>query len=177
MGRRRIGDAFRHKNISSAVLYAVGALLILLLQNAPSFFPTIVFARPVPLIVYVACVAVVEGAKAGAIIGVISGALWGMYAFRVFGFDAMLLMIIGLTVGLLVEWLLRSNFLSALLLSSAAVLSYEIVEWLFSYVIFYKATAFSVLFRAYLPTCVYTIVLAPLVYWLVLLLARLIRRI
>lgn len=176
MGRRRIGDAFRHKNISSLILYAVGALVILLLQNAPSFFPTIAFARPVPLIVYVSCVAVVEGAKAGAMIGAISGALWGLYAFRVFGFDALLLMLIGATVGLLVEWLLRSNFLSAMLLGAAAVFSYELVEWLFSYVVFYKPTAFSVLFKAYLPICLYTIVLSPVIYWLVLLLARLIRR-
>lgn len=176
MGRKRVGDAFRHKNISSFLLYGLGALIILLLQNAPSFFPSILFARPVPLVAYVACVAVLEGAKAGAFIGAVAGALWGLYAFRVFGFDALMLMLIGLTVGLLVEWLLRSNFLSAILLSSASVLTYELVEWLFTHVIFYKPTALAVLLQGYLPICLYTIVLSPLIYGAVLLLARLIRR-
>lgn len=176
MGRKRFGDAFRHKNISSFLLYGIGALVVLLLQNAPSFFPTILYVRPVPLIVYVTCVAVLEGAKAGAFIGVLSGALWGLYAFRVFGFDALLMMVIGVAVGLMVEWLLRSNFLSAMLLSGVAVLTYELVEWLFSYVVFYKQTAVEVLIKAYLPICLYTIVLSPLIYWLVLLFARLLRR-
>lgn len=176
LGKKRVGDAFRHKNISSLLLYGVAALLVLLLQNAPSFFPVIWHARPLPLVSFVVCVAVLEGAKAGAIIGAIAGVLWGLYAFRVFGFDALLLMLIGLIAGLLVEWLLRANFLSAVLLCAASVLTYVLIEWLCSYIVFYKPTAFAVLFQAYLPNCLYTIVLSPIIYWIVLWLARLLRR-
>lgn len=176
LGKKRIGDTFRHKNISSLLLYGAGALVILILQNAPSFFPEILYARPLPLIVYVVCVAALEGAKAGAIIGAISGVLWGLYAFRVFGFDALLLMLIGLVAGLLVEWLLRANFLSAMLLCALSTLAYLLLEWFCSYIIFYKPTAMAVLFRAYLPNCLYTIILSPFVYWVVLRLARLLRR-
>lgn len=176
LGKKRLGDAFRHKNISSLLLYGVGALIILLLQNAPAFFPTVWYARPVPLVAYVVCVAVLEGAKAGAFIGTLSGVLWGLYAFRVFGFDALVLMLIGLTVGLLVEWLLRANFLSAMLLCAASVLAQALIEWLCSYIIFYKPTAFPILLQVYLPNCLYTIVLSPLIYWVVLQLARLLRR-
>lgn len=176
LGKKRVGDTFRHKNISSLILYGVGALLILILQNAPSFFPTIWYARPLPLISYVVCVAALEGAKAGAIIGALSGVLWGLYAMRVFGFDALLLMLIGLVAGLLVEWLLRANFLSSMLLCAASALVYALIEWFCSYIVFYKPTAFSVLFQAYLPNCLYTILLSPVVYWVVLRLARLLRR-
>ncbi len=176
LGRKRIGDAFRHKNVSSLLVYGIGALVLLLLQNAPSFFPTVWYARPIPLISYVVCVAVLEGAKAGAIIGALSGLLWGLYAFRVFGFDALLLMLIGLIAGLLVEWLLRANFLSAMLLCAASVVAQSLIEWLFSYVVFYKPIAFAVLLQSYLPNCLYTILLSPVVYGLVLWLARLLRR-
>lgn len=176
LGKKRVGDTFRHKNISSLILYGAGALLILILQNAPSFFPTIWYARPLPLISYVVCVAALEGAKAGAIIGALSGVFWGLYAMRVFGFDALLLMLIGLVAGLLVEWLLRANFLASMLLCAASVLVYALIEWFCSCIVFYKPTAFSVLFQAYLPNCLYTILLSPAVYWVVLRLARLLRR-
>ena len=176
LGKKRIGDAFRHKNISSLLLYGIVTLVILLLQNAPSFFPTIWHARPIPLVSYVVCVAALEGAKGGAIIGALSGVFWGLYAFRVFGFDALLLMLIGVIAGLLVEWLLRANFLSAMVLCAASVLAYVLIEWFCSYIVFYKPTAFSVLFQAYLPNGVYTILLSPVVYWIVLRLARLLRR-
>ena len=176
LSKKRLGDAVRHKNISSLLLYGVGALVLLLLQNAPSFFPSVWYARPVPLVAYVVCVAVLEGAKAGAIIGAISGTLWGLYTFRVFGFDALLLMAIGLVVGLLVEWLLRANFLSAMLLCAASVLAQALIEWFCNYIIFYKQTAFAVLLRVYMPNCLYTILLSPLIYWIVLRLAHLLRR-
>ncbi len=174
--RKRSGGLFRHRNYSSILLYSAGALLLLLLQAAPNVFPTVWFARPVPLVLYVVCVGVFEGAKAGALIGALSGLLWGLYSFRLFGFDALILLAIGLTAGLLVEWLLRANFLTAALLCGCAVLLQALLEWFFTYVLFQREGVFAILLQAYLPNCLYTILLMPLVYWCVLLLARLLRR-
>lgn len=173
---KRIPGLFRHKNYLSLLIYGLAALTVLLLQNAPHLFPTLWGARPVPIVLLVVCVALCEGAQAGAIIGALSGLLWGIYSFRLFGFDALVLMLLGLTAGLLVEWLLRANLLSALLLCTGACLAQALLEWLFCYVLFFKEQVLAVLCRVYLPNCLYTVLLTPLMYWLVLGLARLIRR-
>ncbi len=176
MRRRRVNGLFRQKNYSSILMYSVGGLVVLLLQTAPNVFPTFWYARPTPLTLYVVFVSMFEGAKAGALIGTVSGVLWGLYSFRLFGFDALLLLAIGLTAGLLVEWLLRANFLSAALLGSCAVLLQALLEWLFTYVVFDRENLFSILFQVYLPNCLYTVILIPLMYWGVLWMARRIRR-
>lgn len=167
---------FWTKKYITWVVYGVGALLWMLLQTAPRVFPTILNARPVPLILFVTCVALFGGAKVGAIIGMLSGLLWDVYAFRLFGFDALLLMIIGLTAGLLVEWLLRANFLTAMLLCVGAVLFHSLAEWFFCHVIFLHQQVFELLYLVYLPNALYTILLAPSMYGITLLLARFIRR-
>ena len=146
-----------------------------LLYSLPDWLMIVVLFF-VPIVLLVVCVALCEGAQAGAIIGALSGLLWGIYSFRLFGFDALVLMLIGLTAGLLVEWLLRANLLTALLLCTGASLAQALLEWLFCYVLFFKEQVLVVLCRVYLPNCLYTAVLTPLMYWLVLGLARLIRR-
>jgi|GEM_PF-1724926 len=174
--RKRIPGLFRHRNYPSLIMYSLGALLMVLMQAAPNFFPTLWYARPVPLVLYVVCVAIFEGAKAGALIGALSGLLWGLYSFRLFGFDALILMGMGLAAGLLVEWVLRANFLSALLMCSVAVFLQALLEWLFTYAIFAKENLWSILLWVFLPNSVYTLLLIPPVYWCVLRMARLIRR-
>ncbi len=176
MRRKRVGGLFRHRNYSSLLLYSAGAFLLLLLQAAPNVFPTVWHARPAPLLLYVVCVGVFEGAKAGALIGTLSGLLWGLFSFRLFGFDALLMLAIGLAAGLLVEWLLRANFLTAALLCGSAVLLQALLDWFFTYVIFDREDLFAILLQAYLPNGVYTILLMPPVYLAVLGMARLIRR-
>ncbi|MBQ8684375.1 MAG: rod shape-determining protein MreD [Clostridia bacterium] len=176
MKTKRSPGSFWSKTYVSWLVYGLLALLVVILQMAPRLFPDVAFARPVPLVPFVVCVALFEGARIGAGVGVIAGLLWDVYAFRLFGLDALLLLAIGLTVGLLVQWLLRANFLSAMLLCSGAVLLHSLLEWLFCYVLFQGEELWTVLAKVYLPNAVYTLVLAPLIYWLALATARFLRR-
>ena len=176
MSKISLSGMFRHKGSYSALIYSLVALLLLLLQCAPHGFPTLFHVRPAPLVPFVVCVAILEGARAGVMIGTFSGLLWGIYSFRLFGLDALLLMALGLAAGLLVEWLLRANFLSALLLCSAGILVQALLEWLLCYPLLGKPQAAAVLLQAYLPACLYTMLLIPPIYFLVLFLARRIRR-
>lgn len=173
--KRRVGFLLS-RNALSWVVYGLLTLLVLLFQNAPRFFPTVWHARPIPLVLLVVCIALFEGVRLGAGIGLLAGLMWDVYSFRLFGYDALILLLIGVTVGLLVQWLLRANFLSALLLCTAAVLTYTLTEWLFCHVIFQKQEIWTLLLEAYLPNALYTLVLAPLMIWLVLQIARYLRR-
>lgn len=176
MKTKQSAGLLRLDNALPWLFYGLGALLLMIMQTAPRLFPVIGFARPTPLILFVICVAIFEGPFTGAAVGVWAGALWDLYAFRVFGFNALLLLAIGVTVGLLVQWLLRANFLSGMLLCAGGVLAHMLLEWLLCYALFMHEQTWQVLWKIYLPNTVYTLLLAPFIYWIVLAMARFIRR-
>lgn len=176
MKTKQSAGLFWFKKHLSWFVYGGMTLLMLVLQMAPNGFPEIFHARPVPLVLLVVCVGVFEGAKLGSAVGLLAGLLWDIYAFRLFGFDGLILMWIGLAAGLLVEWLLRANFFSAMLLCTAAVLIQSFIEWLLCYVLFQKEQLGVVLTHIYLPNALYTILLAPIMYYVVLAVARALRR-
>lgn len=167
---------FRSKDTMTWIVYSICAFLTMLMQMAPRFFPTVYEARPTPLILLTVCVALFEGPRLGAIIGAIAGLLWDLYTFRVFGLHAMLLMLIGVSVGLLVQLILRTNFLSGMLLCLCGVLTHTLLEWLLCYVLFLHEESVTVLLNIYLPNALYTILLSPIVYGITLFWARLLRR-
>lgn len=173
--KHRVGFLLSRTSLSW-VIYGLLTVAVLLMQTAPRFFPAIGYARPVPLVLLVVCVAMFEGVRFGVGIGLLAGLLWDVYSFRLFGYDGLVLMAIGMTVGLLVQWLLRANFLSAMLLCVSGVLVHTLLEWLFCYVIFLKEEVWTVLLRVYLPNALYTVLLAPLVYWGILGIAQRLRR-
>ena len=158
------------------IVYCACAFFMMLMQMAPRFFPIVYGARPTPLILLVVCVAMFEGSRIGAILGAVAGLLWDLYSFRVFGLHAMLLMLIGVAVGLLVQLILRTNFLSGMLLCLCAVLVHTFLEWLLCYVLFLNDESIAVLLNVYLPNALYTVLLSPFVYLITLFLARMLRR-
>lgn len=176
MKSKKNSGSFRLQQYWSWILYSAVVLVVALLQTSPNGFPVIAFARPTPLVLFVVCVAMLEGPAVGSVMGVVAGLLWNLYSSRVFGYYGLMLMAIGLTVSLLVQWLLRANFLSAMLLCVSGVAVYTLLDWLLCYVLFLHDEMGTVLVRVYLPNALYTILLSPLMYWLVLTLARFLRR-
>ena len=158
------------------LMYGISAFVLMLMQNAPNFFPSIYYARPTPLVLFVVCVAMFEGPRLGAAIGVFSGLLWDLYSERLFGFTALQLLFFGVIVALLIQWLLRTNFISCMLLCILAVFLQMTIEWFFRYVLFMNEESLTILWRVYLPNALYTVALAPLIYWIVFSMARHLRR-
>ena len=176
MKAKRSVGFYVDKNYLSWLLYGGLALSLMLMQTAPRFFPSIYNARPEPLVLFAVCVAFFEGPQMGAVIGAMVGLFWDLYSFRLFGLNAMILLVICVVVGLLVQWLLRANFLSGMLLCVGGVLTHTLLEWLLCYALFLHEESWAVLFRVYLPNAMYTILLSPLMYWIVLWTARFLRR-
>lgn len=176
MKTKHTSGSLRLRNVLPWVLYSIIALILALVQTSPHGFPTIAFARPTPLVLFVVCVAVLEGPTIGSVMGVVSGLLWDLYAPRLFGYYGLMLMLIGVTVGLLVQWWLRANFSSAMLLCAGAVALYTFLDWALCYVLFMDSETIVALTGMYLPNALYTVLLSPLVYWFILWIARLIRR-
>lgn len=157
---------------------AYGLLLLgaALLQMAPHVFPEIGGARPCLLLPVVVSIAMFEGPIGGAAAGVAAGLLWDLYAARLFGFNALILLVIGCVCGLLVRLLIRNNVLSATLLILGALLVQGLLDWFCYYVIWMREEPLFVLWRFVLPNMAYTLVLAPALYGLTLFVAKMLRR-
>ena len=76
-----LAHLLQQKNYFSWLIYGLGTLFVLLLQAAPRLFPAVFSARPTPLTIFVICVGVLGGARAGAAVGVFAGILWGVFLF------------------------------------------------------------------------------------------------
>ena len=176
MKTKHASGQLRWSNIIPWVLYSLIALILALLQMSPRGFPVISYARPEPLILFTVCVAMFEGPTVGSVMGVVSGLLWNLYSPRLFGYYGLILMVIGVACALLVQWWLRTNFLSAMLLCSGAVVLYTLLDWLLCYVLFMHDETAVVFTKVYLPNALYTVLLSPLMYWLILFIARILRR-
>lgn len=157
---------------------AYGLLLLgaALLQMAPRAFPEIYGARPLLLLPVAVSIAMFEGPVGGAAAGIAAGLLWDLYAGRLFGFNALILLAICCAAGLLVRLLIRNNLLSALLLFTGALLIQGLLDWFFTYVLWMEEDPLYVLTRLMLPDMAYTLVVSPLLYGLTLLVAKTLRK-
>ena len=144
--------------------YGMILLAVSLLQSAPRLFPAIGGAHPTLWLPVVVGIAMFEGPLAGAAVGVGSGLLWALYTNRLFGLDALLLMVIGCVCGLLVQVLLRNNHITALLLNAVVTVLYTLLDWCVRYVLFANEESWYAPWHILLPNAVYTFVLSPLVY-------------
>lgn len=170
-GRRRMTAESPHPRLNNHVVEALAyGLLILLLglwQQAPRGWPEIAGGRPLLLVPLTAAIAMFAGPVGGAAAGVGAGLLWGLFANRLFGFDALVLMLLGCAVGLLVRLLVRNNPLSALLLTGGVTLAQALVSWLCCDLLPGRNGALLLLWRTVLPNTVYTLALCLPVYLLV----------
>ena len=150
-------------------------LLFSLLQAMPHAFE-IGGARPLFLVPLVVGIALFNGPIGGAAAGLAAGLLWDLYATHIYGFNGLVMMIIGCVAGLLIWLFLRSTWLTAWLLSAAAVLAQVLADWLFCYLIAGRDGPGWVLFHLYLPNALYTALLSPLFYFLTRSVIRTLRR-
>lgn len=139
-------------------------LFVGVLQNTPHMFPTVFGAHAFLLIPTVVCIAMLERDLAATLMGIFAGAIWDATAARGDGFNALFLMIVATVVGLLINYLMRNNLSTALLLSSVAIVLYAFLHW-FIFVICRGIEGGLLLFVTfYLPSIVYTFVFTPLFY-------------
>lgn len=155
-----------------ATAYGLTLLCVLFLQMAPHGLPAVFGVRPllvIPLTVYVA---MFRGPLAGGVMGAVSGFLWGVFSSHLLGVDALLLLVVGCVCGLLVHMLMRNNLISATLLASVAIAAVGLADWFLFTAIWNPSESFYALWRFVLPQTVYTIVLSPLLYGVVLYITR-----
>ena len=148
-------------------IFAVLILLTAALQNTNGLFPEIFGVRAMLLIPAVVCISMHEREISGIFFGLFGGLLWDAFSAGPHSFNAIMLTTIGFACGALIGSIMRNNLVTALLLTSTAVFVYNTLFWLIAYVFKGYAGAGLAYLTFYLPSCLFTIALMPVFYYLV----------
>lgn len=138
--------------------------LFALFQNTPHLFPSVFGAHALILIPLAVCLGMFEKAVIASVLGIFAGALWDINAAAADGYNAMVLMVFATLTSILISYLMRNNIRTAMLLCVCAVVIYSVLHWFFFVICSGATGGFITLITFYLPSVVYTLVFAPLIY-------------
>ena len=145
--------------------YSIELLALFILQETPGLIPAVFGSRPVLVLPAALSIAMFEGQSASMAFGIAGGVLIDFGLGSMLGFHALLLAAGCYLISLVAENLFQTNFLTYLLLSSAAGAAVFLLQWVFFFVLSGYAHAGYALWAHYLPIFCYTTAFAPLLYW------------
>lgn len=147
------------------IAYGIELFLIFIIQSTPNLLPPFLGVRPMLLAVVAISIAVFEGDRAGLWVGLAAGLLTDLGAGTVFGFNALVLMIICYLCGTLVVFLMRNNILTAMLLGFCGLLLMGLLRWFFFYFLWEDQKAWYYIYAVMLPQLIYSIAMMPLAFY------------
>ena len=146
--------------------YAGLLLLAYLLQTMPDFL-TFFSAKPVWVAAVAICVSMYEDVLPSAVFCAIAGLLWDISSDRLFGFNGVILLVCGVAVSLLCIYYLHTRFVNSIWFCAAAMAIQGALDYLFCFVIWRYDGAAVVIYQRILPCLALTVVITPLVFWIV----------
>lgn len=164
--RKRLSQEQKH-NLLVYTFYVLMILLVSLLQNTPYLFPDFSGARAWLLIPLVVCISMFERDLKATAIGVFAGALWDVYSAWGDGFHTIMMFFISTTIFLLLDYLMRNNLVTSLLLGAVSIVVYCLLHWFIFVVCRRLGDAGHLLLTYYLPTMLYTFAFTPVFYIIV----------
>lgn len=159
-------ESQRKKLIIRRICLALILLLLSVLQNTDGFFPQIFGVRALLLIPCVVCIAMYERDIWGMFFGLFAGALWDIFASGA-SFNALFLLAVGFGCGSLINTIMRNNIVTASLLSFISSLFYNIIYWVFHFIVPETDSAAFMLLRYYLTSTLYTVLLTPILFLII----------
>lgn len=159
-------------NILKWAVYTLLILFFAVLQTQLPACPRILGITPLFLMPAAISIAMLEGETAGGIYGIIAGLFWDCSTGRVFGFNALFLMIIGIAIGLFVKFLIRNIPASCLLFTFIFTFTHEFITWFFFYYMEGNRNLVFALLHIILPTAAVTVVFAVPIYLLLRFISR-----
>lgn len=145
--------------------YLIEILVFSMVQETPGLLPELFGARPVLLIPIALCIALFESEKAAMSFGLLCGLFTDFSMGGVLGFHALLLTVICYTLGILAANLIRTNFLTALLVAISACGVIFLLQWVFFFLLFGYEDPVYALTAHYLPRFCYTVAFMPIAYY------------
>lgn len=144
-------------------IFAAVLLLFAVLQNTEGCFPTIFGARCLLLVPATVCIAMHEKEVPALFLGLFAGALWDINAMGN-NFHAFFLTVTAFAVSTLMATIMRSNIVTASILTFTSLVLYNGIYWIVNVVMKGIDSPFYYLFRFYVPGIIYTMVLLPFIF-------------
>lgn len=156
----------KNKIIRRAIL-ALFVILTFFFQNTGGLFPAPAGIHAMLLIPLTVSIAMFEREFAGLFFGLLAGAMLDAFSSDSICFHAISLTIIGFAAGALIKYMMRNNFVCAMILSAAFTFIYNTL-----YFVLYSAfdgieKPFIIYLRYFLPAVIYTVIFTPLYYFIV----------
>lgn len=157
----------RYRKWLKWAVYAVGVMLIAVIQGDPHMLPHVLGLAPLLMIPCVTAISMIEGEKAGVAYAVLGGLFWDIGSGGIFGFNAFFLLFAGFGAALLVQFLFRNTVVSSLIFCAGFTFIHECITWFFFVYLRGTVNFGSAFVQVILPTVVYTLVFAAPLYYLV----------
>lgn len=153
----------RRYNLLKWLVYGFCLLLLAVFQMQAPFYPHFTNITPLFLIPAVISIAMLEGETAGGLYGIAAGLFWDNGTGRIFGFNALLLMVLGVAIGLFIKYLFKPSALSTVLFTALFSFTHLLLTWFFFCFLAGDTDILFALLHTILPTvCVTLLFAAPL---------------
>lgn len=161
--RRPRSNEQKHRIVSTAV-FVLLILLAHLLQNTPHMFPTILGAHCFLLLPLLVCLSMFLHNLNATLFCLLMGTLWDVSSAHLDGFHAIFFLLASTGVCLLMNYLMRNNLWTALILGALVILLYVTLHWL-CFIILRGVPGGAILYLTYyLPSALYTFAFVPVFY-------------
>ncbi len=150
---------------SKYIIYAVLLLLLYVLQTTPGFM-SIFGIRPILIVPFVICIAMLESELVGVAYGCAAGLLWDTSLGKLFGFNGLMVLLACFLVKMLTTYIIRVNKMSLFIVSlvtMTVVLSLDFVVYYGMWTDRFSGSS-SIYFGLFLPVALYSALLAPILF-------------
>ncbi len=161
--RRPWSNEKKHKFYSTLFLVLL-ILLCHLLQNTPHMFPTVFGAHCFLLVPLIVCIAMFLHNLPATLMCTFAGVLWDISAANLDGFNAIFFLLASTGIALLMNYLMRNNLRSALLIGALTILLYVTLHWLCFVILRGVPGGLLVYPTYYLPSALYSFLFTPVFY-------------
>lgn len=147
-------------------LYYLILVLLLALQTTPSFL-SIAGIKPVLLVPFVVSVCMFEEIVPSAVFSMVAGLLWDVTSQKLLGFNALILLCLGMFVSMICIHYLHTKLINAAAFCAVVMLVQGLLDYLFHFGVWGVEGASNVLLWNILPTAGYTLIFIVGFYYLV----------
>lgn len=160
----KYGKSVVYQRVIKWTVWVVLAILLLSLQTTPGLF-AIFGVKPLLIFPLATTFAFFEDDMSAGIYAVFLGAIWDVAAGKSLGFSSALMLVIAIAISLLVLYLVKQNLINCVILTAAGLFCYDVIYYIFYFLIWGHPGSWAPLLYHFIPTFVYTVSITPLFYY------------